>query len=219
MFTGIIETTGTIMSIVLEAQSARIGVRPAKSPFEVTEGDSVAIDGVCLTLERSSGGELFLRAVAETLDKTTLGNLRPGIQVNLERAITPTSRLGGHFVLGHVDGVAKIESDKRVGDSLVRTFSLPQALMRFVAAKGSIALDGISLTIATLIGNTITVSIIPYSLGHTTMINKSVGAPVNIEIDVLSRYTARLLGVADPSGEQTPVAGDSLYTLLKRSGF
>ena len=222
MFTGLVETLGTIRSLTRGNKSVRIGVVADRSDYSVGQGDSVAIDGVCLTLEESANGILLFRAVEETLSRSTLRSIEVGSRVNLERAVRPLDHLGGHFVLGHVDCIGTIVQDQKQGDSLVRTFSGTSAVSRFIAEKGSVALDGISLTVASVDNNSFSVSFIPYSLAHTTMSIKKPGQQVNIEVDVLARYTARLLEsppdrTATHAGEKA--APSSLYEKMERFGF
>lgn len=220
MFTGIIETLGSLRSLTRGDRSIRIGVAADRAEYPVAPGDSVAIDGVCLTLEESAGDRMFFRAVDETLSRTTLGSLATGSRVNLKRAVRPADRLGGHFVLGHVDCVGRIVDDRKLGDSLVRMFEVEPGTARFVAEKGSVAVDGISLTVVSVKDHLFSVSFIPFSLAHTTMALKKTGAAVNIEVDVLARYTARLLeaGTAAPA-RALGADGASLYEKMERSGF
>ncbi len=195
MFTGIIETTGTIESVQRLERSVRLGVRPALHDYSVAVGGSVAIDGSCLTLESASGGVLFFTAVFETLRRTTLAHAKAGMRTNLERALRIGDRLDGHLVLGHVDGIGRIVKDVRIGESLVRTIAVPRALSRFIALKGSITVDGLSLTIAKTAQNEFNVSLIPHTVAITTVFDKKPGDAVNLECDVMARYTARLLGL------------------------
>jgi riboflavin synthase len=220
MFTGLIETVGEIRSQILGGSSVRLGIAPRKTPFEAALGDSVSISGVCLTLEQVTDGQLYFRAVAETLRRTTLERARIGDTVNMERALRPTDRIGGHFVLGHVDGVGRIRSDRRTGDSVERTVEVPGELMPFMAEKGSVAIDGVSLTIAGSRAGKIAVSLIPYSLEHTTLSARKPGDQVNIECDVLARYIVHFSSVKDHTGDAVHNADDaSLYDKLQRMGF
>lgn len=220
MFTGLIETTGTVTAATRGNKSVVVAVKPQCLPFEVCSGDSVSIDGVCLTVESVKDSQLFFRAVAETAGRTTLADIRPGRVVNMERSLSANGRIDGHFVLGHVDGIGTITEDRPVGDSLVRTVIVPSGLSVFMAEKGSVAVDGISLTIVSAIGDRISLSLIPYSLTHTTMVNKRVGQKVNIESDVLARYLHNFVlrgiaGGAVPSKSGEP----DLYGKLERLGF
>lgn len=220
MFTGIVETTGTIREIRTASQSLVLGIAPDSAPFEVAVGASVCVDGACLTLESQRGAVLFFTAVAETLSRTTLTTMHPGDKVNLERALLVSARLDGHFVLGHVDAVADIAADRAVGNSVVRTLRIPNSVAPFCAEKGSIAVDGVSLTIARAAANELDVSLVPFTLEKTTLARKRPGDSVNIECDVLARYILRLLetGKIDKKNMGGAVGG-SLADSLERSGF
>jgi len=215
MFTGLIETTGVMRQCTRSEGSVVLAVEPAMADFAVLPGDSVAVDGVCLTCECGGGPLLRFRAVTETLGRTTLADARSGASVNLERSLRPVDRLGGHFVLGHVDGIGTILSDTPAGDSLLRAVRLPAGLLRYTARKGSVAVDGVSLTIVSVSGDTVTVSLIPYSLEHTTLKRKRPGDPVNIECDVLARYIERLMRC----GGEESAAAETLYGKMERLGF
>jgi len=222
MFTGLIETIGTISSISRGNKSLSLRILPAKDDYPVTIGGSVAIDGACLTVESVSGKELSFTAVYETLYRTTLINKRVGEKVNLERAIRVGDRLEGHIVLGHVDGVGKIVSDQKNGDSLARTVLIPEEFRKYMASKGSVAIDGISLTIAESKNDAIIVSFIPHTLSETTMALKRVGDEVNIECDIFARYIAHQLyfkrsddGPEHKSDKKSP----GILTILESNGF
>lgn len=209
MFTGIVEQVGVVVARVGSGQGARLSVRTAYP--DLVLGESVAVNGVCLTVDEASAAGVFgADASAETLDRTTLGKLRAGASVNLERALTPTSRLGGHIVSGHVDAVARLRARTRVGDAERLVFELPPALARFVAEKGSVALDGISLTVNAVDDRegTFDCMIIPHTQRRTTLVDLSVGGAVNLEVDLLARYAARLLG-APHVVHTDPAAGRS----------
>ncbi|MBN1760088.1 MAG: riboflavin synthase [Chitinispirillaceae bacterium] len=216
MFTGIIETLGTIADSRREGSSIVLSVEPDRKDFTVTIGGSVAVDGACLTLESQTGNRMRFSAVAETLDRTTLGSIRTGRRVNLERAALVDGRLDGHLVYGHVDGVGSIQRDREMNGSLMRTISVPKELSRFMAYKGSVSIDGISLTIAQCDVTSITISFIPHTLSATTMVHKRPGDPVNIECDIIARYLHRLLQKGGTAG---PTANLSLQALMERVGF
>ncbi len=216
MFTGLIETMGTIAGLSSSGRSTEFCIRPDRDDFPVDIGGSVAIDGVCLTLEKRSGQDMFFTAVLETLNRTTLAKPFVGRRVNLERAMRADGRFDGHLVLGHVDGFGEIISDRKEGVSLVRTISIPPELAPFMAEKGSVAIDGISLTIAGVLHDSIFISLIPHTIGKTTMSTKKPGDFVNLESDVLARYLYRLMnskGVSAASG------GESLLNKMERLGF
>ncbi len=220
MFTGIIETTGTIREIRPSGPSIRLGISPRAGSYDVAAGASVSVDGACLTLENSSGDVLYFTAVRETLSRTTLGLRRVGDTVNLERALPLAGRLDGHFVLGHVDAVGTIVSDRSDGSALVRTIRVPPDVAALCAEKGSVALDGVSLTVTRASSAEIDVSLVPFTLEKTTLAKKRSGGYVNVECDVLARYIARLLstGTIDEMNAGS-LAGGSLFKTLKRSGF
>ena len=219
MFTGLIETTGAILSIEQRGSAVSLGIKPALQKFTAEAGASVAVDGACLTVEYLSKGVLSFTAVHETLSRTTLSRARPGMRVNLERPLSAAARFDGHIVLGHIDGVGTIIGDRHeAAAGLMRTIEVPTACLRFMAEKGSIAIDGISLTIARAEGTAITVALIPRTLETTTMGKKGVGEKVNIECDVIARYLDRLLFTEKDEGTPSSL-GSSLLTKLERSGF
>ena len=216
MFTGLIETLGTLRSVQPGDRSALLEVRPDQ-PLEVRLGDSVAVNGVCLTVERepAARAESFvLRAVAETLARTTLGTLTPGARLNLERALPASGRFDGHLVAGHVDGTGVLRSVRPDGDSIRLTVSAPRELHRYLAQKGSICLDGISLTIAQLDAEGFSVAVIPHTLQATTLRDRRPGDRLNLEVDLLARYCERLLSFRDAPKDDT-----ALLSLLERNGF
>jgi riboflavin synthase len=188
MFTGIIETIGTVKSLQRGNKSLTISIIPDYDDYSVSRGGSVSVDGACLTVESVRGNVLSFTAVYETLEHTTLSQIKSGSRVNLERALRLGDRLEGHVVLGHVDGVGRIVTDRKSGDSVYRTIGIPVELRKFMAHKGSVAIDGISLTIAETADETITVALIPHTLSETTMSTKQPGQQVNIECDVFARY-------------------------------
>jgi riboflavin synthase len=193
MFTGIVEELGEVASIEPGEDSARLTVRGPRVTGDATHGASIAVNGVCLTVVSHGEGEFTVDVMAETLRRSCLGALRPGDRVNLERAMAAGGRFGGHVVQGHVDGTAQI-LDRTPGDrwELVR-FALPEGLSRYVVEKGSITVDGVSLTVAVVDDSSFTVSLIPTTLDLTTLGRKGVGDLVNLEVDVLAKYVERLL--------------------------
>ena len=218
MFTGLVETMGSVAAVRFYGESVELCVKPDMTPFEVQLGASVAIDGVCLTLEKfGGGGELFFTAVSETLKRTTLARPNVGRRVNLERAMPASGRLDGHIVLGHVDGKGRIVCDEHVGVSVVRTIEVPAQLEMFMAEKGSVAIDGISLTIAKSVGRNISLSIIPATAAKTTMSIKKPGVEVNIECDVLARYLYKMVKSGGLNAEKS--GDDSLLQKMERLGF
>ncbi len=219
VFTGIIETTGSVRDVHAEGPSLLLGIAPASADFSVSAGASVSVDGACLTLEYSRGGILYFTAVRETLARTTLAQRRAGDEVNLERALPLSGRLDGHFVLGHVDAIGTVVFDKNDGVSVVRTVRIPADLARFCAEKGSVALDGISLTITRVAAAEFDVALIPFTIGRTTMARKHPGDAVNVECDVLSRYIARLVETGGAQNQGGTGGRETLFDTLERSGF
>jgi riboflavin synthase len=193
MFTGIVEELGSVVALDPGADSARLTVRGPLAASDAEHGASVAVNGVCLTVVEQRADELTVDVMAETLRRTSLGGLRAGDPVNLERAMAATGRFGGHIVQGHVDGTAVV-LERTPGDrwETVR-FSLPAPLARYVVEKGSITVDGVSLTVAAVDADSFTVSLIPTTLELTTLGHRAVGDPVNLEVDVLAKYVERLL--------------------------
>jgi len=214
MFTGLIETTGEIKSVSFENKSAQIAVQPVAGDFECKIGDSVAVDGVCLTIEKINGSVIFFRAVKETLSKTTLANAEISRRVNLERAMKADGRFGGHIVLGHIDATGKIERIINDGDSLLFFVSLDGEYSKYIVKKGSVALDGISLTVVDLTQNGFLLSIIPHTFKNTTLTLKKAGCPVNIECDVFAKYVEKMI-MPKESGDN----GGRILKLLEEGGF
>ena len=199
MFTGIIEATGTVKSIEKKGLSGRITVETALDLTGVNRGDSVNVDGVCLTVTGLSKGAFTADISAETLRLTTLGELGPGGAVNLERALTPEKSLGGHFVTGHVDGTGTIKKKSTSPGNVELDILVPDALSRQLVRKGSVTIDGISLTVADLIDGGFRTAIIPYTLEVTTLSGKREGARVNIETDIIGKYVERFLAAPKES--------------------
>ncbi len=223
MFTGLIETIGTVKSVNRGQKSLKLGIIPGRDDYTVSIGGSVAVNGACLTVELVSGNVLFFTAVNETLENTTLTHIKVGDKVNLERAMRLSDRLDGHIVLGHVDGVGRVKSDRKVGDSLLRTLKVPESLRRFMAKKGSVAIDGISLTIAESKGDTITVSLVPHTMGETTMAAMRVGQEVNIECDIIARYIYQQLNVNNETNGKSNLSSKqsdkNILSMLENNGF
>lgn len=193
MFTGIVEELGWVAEVESGEDSARLRLRGPTVTSDAGHGASIAVNGVCLTVVEHGDDEFSVDVMAETLRRSSLGVLRPGDRVNLERAMPANGRFGGHVVQGHVDGTAEV-LDRVPGDrwEVVR-FSLPADLVRYVVEKGSITVDGVSLTVASVDDTGFTVSLIPTTLALTTLGHKGVGDLVNLEVDVLAKYVERLL--------------------------
>ncbi len=200
MFTGIIEELGTIAEVretaVGSERAVRLTVAGPLVCADVQAGDSIAVSGVCLTVVDSAGGQFSADVMLETLTRSTLATARDGVAVNLERAVTLQTRLGGHLVQGHVDGIGSVVRREHTTNWDVVEISLPAALARYVVEKGSIAVDGVSLTIAAIGDASFTVSLIPTTLARTTLGEKAIGDGVNLEVDVMAKYAERLLGFA-----------------------
>jgi riboflavin synthase len=208
MFTGIVETTGRVAGIEPTAAGRRLRVSTALGA-ELAPGDSIAVNGVCLTVVTANADEFSADISSETWRVTSLGTRAAGETVNLERPLRADARLGGHFVLGHVDGVGRIVKLAPDGDGYWLEIDLPERLERLAISKGSIAIDGISLTIASLEGGRVGVAIVPFTFAHTTLGAAREGDPVNLEMDVLGKYVARLLDERSaPAGELTGRAHD-----------
>ncbi len=194
MFTGIVEELGHVVSLAHGPDSAVVRIRGPLVTADAAPGASIAVNGICLTVVEHDADSFSVDVMAETLRRTCLGELTPGSPVNLERAVAVGDRLGGHLVQGHVDGTGTILA-RQPGDRWeVVTISLPGELARYVVEKGSITVDGVSLTIAGLDDVSFQVSLIPTTLALTTLGTKQVGEPVNLEVDVLAKYVERLLG-------------------------
>lgn len=200
MFTGLVEESGTVVAITREGHTARLTVRAPKVHEGAQLGDSVAINGCCLTVVAIEDEQLAFEAVPETLARTNLGELHPGDRVNLERPLAVGARLGGHFVQGHVDGVGTVRAIQPEENAVVIEITVPAALRRYIIEKGSITVDGVSLTVAEVRPESFTVWTIPHTREITTLGERKVGDPVNLECDLLGKYVERLLAERD----QTP---------------
>jgi len=195
MFTGLVEDVGTISNLRRTSDSVVLTIRTNALPTsELTLGESVAINGVCLTVTEFDATSFQVLAGAETLKRTTTGDLRVQGKVNLERAMRLGDRLGGHMVAGHVDAVAKISSRRDMGANVEFGFRAGRDIMRYVVEKGSIAVDGISLTVNKADDASFAVALIPHTVEHTTLADKHVGSGVNIEVDIIGKYVERLVG-------------------------
>jgi riboflavin synthase len=193
VFTGIVRELGEVTAIEAGGGGARLAVRAPATAAVTAVGDSVAVNGVCLTAVAADDGTLAFDAVPETLERSALARLAPGSPVNLEPALRAGEPLGGHVVLGHVDGVATVVSLEPEGDGARLTLELPSDLERYAVEKGSIAVDGVSLTIAALDGPRIAIALVPHTLAQTTLGRLAAADPVNVEADVLAKHVERLL--------------------------
>ncbi|MCC7343058.1 MAG: riboflavin synthase [Bryobacterales bacterium] len=198
MFTGIIEEVGVVERIVPRATGSEIRIRAANVTEGAREGDSISVSGVCLTARRLEAHAFSADLSPETLARTALGQLRPGSLVNLERALLPTSRMGGHIVQGHVDDLGVIREMKELGDgNWWLTIEVPAEVERYCVFKGSICIDGVSLTIAQLEANRLSVAVIPHTWANTTMRDYRQGGKVNLEIDIVAKYVEKMLASRD----------------------
>lgn len=193
MFTGIIEEIGKVQSIVKSAKSARISIKANKVLEDVKLGDSIATNGVCLTVTSFTKSDFTVDVMAETMRKSNLDLLSEGSPVNLERALRLGDRLGGHMVSGHVDGLGRIEGILKEENAIWVTIGTELSLLRYVIPKGSIAIDGISLTVAYVDDSCFKVSVIPHTKDETTLLGKQMGAKVNLECDMVGKYIEKLV--------------------------
>jgi riboflavin synthase len=194
MFTGIIEELGRVRAVVPRHDGARIEIEATKVLDDVEVGDSIAVNGCCLTVAERGSGWWAADAVAETLARTSLGELADGDPVNLERPLRLADRLGGHLVQGHVDGVGRLRERRPLSDGSAEVdIDTPPAVRHYIVEKGSIAVDGISLTVVAVTDEGFSVAVIPHTLAVTTLGTKQSGDPVNLEVDVLAKYVERLV--------------------------
>jgi riboflavin synthase len=214
LFTGIVAAVGRVADLERHAGGVRLAIAaPTLDLGDGRIGESIAVSGACLTAVTIDAAGFSADVSAETLACTTLGLLRAGARVNLERALRVHDRLGGHFVTGHVDGVGRIEAFERDGDGARLTIAVPPALQRYVARKGSIAIDGVSLTVNTIAGQLLTLQLIPHTLRHTILGAYAKDTGVNVEVDLLARHIERLLTAG---ADAAPVIDEAL---LRRTGF
>jgi riboflavin synthase len=213
MFTGLVEGVGVIVGLTPLAEGLRLAVKTSFPVSELTLGESVSVAGACLTVVALDAPRASFEVSPETVARTTFPLKKVGDRVNLERALRLGDRLGGHLVTGHVDGVGVVREVRPGPAHTQMKFELPAALGRFVIEKGSIAVDGVSLTVNTCQGNTFTVNVIPHTARETTLASLKVGDRVNLETDIIGRYVARLLGKDGPQGDGVT------SELLARHGF
>ena len=198
MFTGLIKDIGTIKSIRTNSEGKEFIIDAPKLSTEIAIDDSVATNGVCLTATQITGSSFKVQAVHVTLEKTSLGKLNKGDKVNLELALRPMDRMGGHFVQGHVNGVGKITNINSRGKNFELTLEAPKDLYRYMISEGSIALEGISLTISNLTSQNFSVSIIPHTWDNTILHTKKVGDSINIEVDMMAKYLENFIRFMKP---------------------
>ena len=216
MFTGLIEATGSVANLERSSNLCRLRINSTLAQLDLKLGESIAVNGVCLTLTSWDRNSFTADVSSETLEVSTLGKLHSGSLVNLERALRLCDRLGGHIVSGHVDAIGQLLSRASEGEAQRLEFSLPTEISRFVAPKGSITIDGISLTVNQVLGDSFSVMIIPHTLEMTTLKNIKVGGTVNLESDILARYVERLIS---PGSETVKNAGGISLEFLAKNGF
>lgn len=210
MFTGLIVELGEIISLEKRAENALLSLRCKKILQDVAIGDSISINGVCLTVVKLSGDILSFDVSYETLRSTNLGQLKKSDRVNIEPSLKPNSKLGGHFVTGHVDGIGRIRSKKQSGNVMKIEIEATSEILHYIVQKGSIAIDGISLTVVDVFDNSFTIVIIPHTASLTTIGFKNPGDTVNLEADILGKYVAKFLNIN---------SNTALLSALKKSGF
>jgi riboflavin synthase len=196
MFTGLIEEVGTVKAVAMRQGARKFTISAGEVLNGLSIDDSVAVSGVCLTVVALLDHSFQVEAVAETLRKTTLGSWQSGRKVNLERSLRLADRMGGHLVQGHVDGVARVSDLQSPASGQLVSFALPGHLTKYVISEGSIAIDGVSLTVARLQENIATVSLIPHTLQKTTLSDLHVGSQVNVEVDLIGKYIEKLMSAA-----------------------
>lgn len=216
MFTGIIEAVGTLRKLERKGDDIRLTVASGKLDLnDVRLGDSIATNGVCLTVVQQLADGYVADVSAETVSLTGFANYKVGTKVNLEKAVTPTTRLGGHMVSGHVDGIATVEQRLVRGQAIEFWLAAPAELGRYIAHKGSITIDGVSLTVNEVDGSRFRLTIVPHTAGETTLIDLQAGDKVNIEVDLIARYLERLMNY---DGKDSKSGGVTME-MLARSGF
>jgi riboflavin synthase len=203
VFTGIIEEVGKIQSIQRGASSAVLSVQASDIMQDIHLGDSIAVNGVCLTVTYFSSNSFTADVMHETLNRSSLGNLQIGSFVNLERAMSTNARFGGHIVSGHIDGIGTVSVIRKDDNAVWYTIKSPLPILRYIIEKGSIAIDGISLTVAKVYKDSFSVSVIPYTVSLTTLSNRRIGDVVNLENDCISKYVERLMGKEPQSSKIT----------------
>jgi len=206
MFTGLIETQGVVTHVQKASGGAQIQIYAPEFGRDMALGDSIAVDGACLTVAQFQRGAFVADVSDETLSKTTLGSLHQSSKVNLERAMRLSDRMGGHMVTGHIEGVGRLLLRHPAGNSTIYQFQVPPSLMEYVVPKGSIAVDGISLTVAQIRGESFAASVVPHTESITTLKDKPIGAPVNIEVDVMAKYVKRFVDLYANTGGEGPDA-------------
>lgn len=219
MFTGIIEEMGTVSSVAEGSLSAVITIQASKVLEGSQVGDSIAVNGVCLTVTSIHGGLFTADVMAETLRRSSLGSLSKGSQVNLERAMPVNGRFGGHIVSGHIDGTGTVVSKIKEDNAVWVRISAPQDILRYIVLKGSVAIDGTSLTVAGIDDSTFSVSVIPHTASETILLQKSTGDIVNLENDIIGKYVEKLLGSMDNNKKNAGSSPAITMDFLLENGF
>lgn len=209
MFTGIIEEVGTIQNISLKGNSGSISIKASKVLENSLVGDSIAVNGVCLTVTSMTNSSFTADVMAETVRRTNLGSLSTGSKVNLERAMAADGRFGGHIVSGHIDGTGKISKLIKEENAVWVYIECSSDILSLIVQKGSITIDGISLTVAKIDSTSFAVSVIPHTASETTLLTKSCGDIVNLENDIVAKYVQKLLGINVDSDKQSPSASNT----------
>lgn len=215
MFTGLVEEIGKIESVIKSTKSARITIKAKKILEDVKLGDSICTNGVCLTVTSFDSGKFTVDVMAETMRRSNLKTLSLGAEVNLERALRVGDRLGGHIVSGHIDGVGQIKSYEQEDNAVWITIEAPGEVLRYIVEKGSIAIDGVSLTVAYVDESIFKVSIIPHTKDMTTLLRKKIGDVVNLECDMVGKYIEKFLNVKEEIVPKKSIDLD----FLKGNGF
>ena len=205
MFTGIVEETGTVRQISVTPDGARLTIEAVVALEGTRVGDSIAMNGACLTVVTRDDRTFAVEATLETLRRTNLGEVGIGDRLHLERALAVGGRFGGHFMQGHVDGTGTIRERQTVGDAVVQSFSAPPEIVRYLVPKGSVSVDGVSLTVVNVGADWFDVWLIPHTLDVTLLTHKPVGATVNLEADILAKYVARAVEASLP----VPISGSA----------
>lgn len=223
MFTGIIEETGKVEAVAKGSNSAVITIAAVKVLEDTKIGDSIAVNGVCLTVTSISGRKFSADVMAETLRRSSLGSLKHGSMVNLERAMAANGRFGGHIVSGHIDGVGVISSFEKEDNAVWVKIETPAKILRYIVEKGSITIDGISLTVAKLTDSSFAVSVIPHTGEETTLLNRNPGDIVNLENDIVGKYVERLMNFKtddrDNKSEERNNSDSITMNFLNENGF
>jgi riboflavin synthase len=215
MFTGIIEEIGKIETVIKSEKSARITIKAHKILEDVKLGDSICTNGVCLTVNSFNSGKFTVDVMAETMRRSNLRNISIGTEINLERALKASDRLGGHMVSGHIDGTGTIKSFEEEDNAVWLTIEASPDILKYIVQKGSIAIDGVSLTVAYIDDKVFKVSIIPHTKDVTTLLRKKVGEIVNLECDMIGKYIEKFLSAK----EQTPAKKGIDFNFLSDNGF